>query len=227
MAQNFFLTGTDTDCGKTFITSALLHKGCEAGLKTLGLKPIAAGASMIDGSLKNEDALSLMQYSSVKLPYTQVNPVVLEPAIAPHIAAEQQGKRFTISQLEGFVRGALMTPADLRIIEGAGGWLVPVNRREPLSELPKRLRIPVILVVGMKLGCINHAMLTLAAIANDGLPIAGWVANTIDAQMPCFDENIDTLKQIIGAPCLGVIPYFNKKTHDEAIAKAAELLVLP
>jgi len=227
VAKNFFLAGTDTDCGKTFIASALLHKAAESGLRSLGLKPVAAGAAEIDGSLKNDDALSLMQFSTVALPYAQVNPVVLAPAIAPHIAAEQIGRRVTVSQLEGFVRGALMTPADFRIIEGAGGWFVPVNRRETLSELPQRLKTEVILVVGMKLGCISHSLLTVQAIRQDGLKIAGWVANCIDPDMQCLEENIDTLKQMIDAPCLGVIPCFEQGEYAEKIQQASELLDLP
>ncbi len=224
MAKNYFLTGTDTDCGKTLIASALLKCASDAGQRSLGLKPIAAGAIEQNGQLYNEDALLLMQYSSVKLPYAQVNPVLFEEAIAPHIAAEHQKRNVTISQLEGFMRGALMTPADFRVIEGAGGWLVPVNRREPLSELPKRLKTDVIVVVGMKLGCINHTMLTMAAIARDGLNVAGWVANKIDENMSCFDENLDTLKQIIPAPCLGVVPFIE---NGELVDVAARCLTLP
>lgn len=224
MAKNYFLTGTDTDCGKTLVASALLYCASQSGLRSLGLKPIAAGAELISGTLQNDDALLLMQYSSVTLPYAQVNPVIFKEAIAPHIAAEKNGRAVTINQLEGFVRGALMTPADFRLIEGAGGWLVPVNRREPLSDLPKRLKTPVIVVIGMKLGCINHAMLTISAISRDGLPIAGWVANHIDADMQCFDENLSTLQQIIPAPCLGVIPFLADENRIEA---AAKYLILP
>ena len=224
MAKNYFLTGTDTDCGKTLIAAALLHCASVKGLRSLGLKPIAAGSIDVDGKPRNEDALLLMQHANVALPYAQVNPVLFEEAIAPHIAAEKNQRSVTVSQLEGFMRGALMTPADFRVIEGAGGWLVPVNRREPLSELPKRLKTEVIVVVGMKLGCINHAMLTLAAIARDGLNVAGWVANQIDADMQCLAENIATLEQIIPAPCLGKVPYL--QGNDQVVA-AASYLQLP
>ena len=224
MAKNYFLTGTDTDCGKTLVASALLQCANIKGLRTLGLKPIAAGSHLVDGKPRNDDALQLIRYSSVKLPYAQVNPVLFDEEIAPHIAAEKNQRSVTISQLEGFMRGALMTPADFRIIEGAGGWLVPVNRREPLSELPKRLKTDVIVVVGMKLGCINHAMLTIAAITRDGLKIAGWVANQIDADMHCFDENLSTLQQIIPAPCLGVVPFIKE---GELVEMAAACLSLP
>ena len=226
MAKNYFITGTDTDSGKTLVSAALLHKAKLEGLKSLGLKPIAAGAEEVDGKLKNGDALLLMQHSEVKLPYDQVNPVVFAPPIAPHIAAEQEGRHVTVKQLEGFVRGALMTPADIRVIEGAGGWLVPVNRREPLSLLAKNLKCDVILVVGMKLGCINHAMLTMAAIARDGLNVVGWVASHVDQAMLNFDENIDTLKQIIPAPCLGVIPHL-AGVEDKKVTDAAEFITLP
>ena len=228
MKKTWFVTGTDTDVGKTLVSAAFLKKTVDDGYTSLGLKPIAAGAEIIDGELKNEDALLLQAYSSVKLSYSQVNPVVFEEAIAPHIAAEKHQKNVTISQLEGFMRGALMNSANLKLVEGAGGWLVPVNRREPLSLLPKKLGTDVVMVVGMKLGCISHAMLTAAAIANDGLKLVGWVANTLQTDMPYFDENLITLKQIINAPCLGVVPNLSQLNEEQArIEEASKHLLFP
>ena len=234
MQKNYFITGTDTDSGKTLVAAAMLHKASLTGLKTVGLKPIAAGAEEVDGVLKNQDAILLQNNASVHLPYAQVNPVVFAEPMAPHIAAERESRQVTVSQLEGFARGVLMQSADIRIIEGAGGWLVPVNRREPLSELPKRLKCDVIVVVGMKLGCINHAMLSVAQIQRDGLRIAGWVANRIDEDMLCYDENFSTLEQIIPAPCLGEIPRLKVDASLSALSseqslleQAADFLTLP
>lgn len=216
--QQFFITGTDTDVGKTLVATALLHGANQQGLSTLALKPIAAGCDMTEQGLRNSDALLLQQTMSLTLPYEQINPIALEPAIAPHIAAAQAGRRLLVSQLVGYCRGALMQPADVAIIEGAGGWRVPLNNRETMAGLVKELNLPVILVVGMKLGCINHALLTAEAIANDGLPLAGWVANQVDGDMPCYAENINTLKSLLRAPCLGEIPRLMKVNAAEASA---------
>jgi dethiobiotin synthetase len=217
-AKTFFITGTDTDAGKTLIATGILRHAADQGLSTLALKPIAAGCVMTPEGLRNDDALKLQQAMTLELPYEQINPVALEPAIAPHIAAGQVGKRLLVSQLEGYCRGTLMQKADLAIIEGAGGWRVPLNRVETLAGLAKALNIPVILVVGVKLGCINHALLTAEAIANDGLNLAGWVANQLDADMPCFDENLGTLKSLIHAPCLGVVPFLDSPCAEAVSA---------
>ena len=210
MAKNFFITGTDTDAGKTFVTQALLLNAQQQGLKTLGLKPVAAGGLVdIPGSDQqgNDDAVKLMAAATQKLPYAQINPVLFEQPIAPHIAAEQEGRNISVQALSGFVRGALMTPADIRLIEGAGGWMVPLNGRQPLSALAKELNTPVILVVGMKLGCLNHALLTARAIRMDGLEIAAWVGTQVDEDMDCIEENLACLRAMLGAPCLGFIPF--------------------
>ncbi len=212
MGHQFFIAGTDTDVGKTLIATGILAAANEQGLSTVAIKPIAAGCEETAAGLRNEDALLLQQAMSLELPYEQVNPVALKPAIAPHIAAQQVGKRLVVSQLAGYCRGVLMQRADLAVIEGAGGWRVPLNQVETLAGLAKELNLPVILVVGVKLGCINHALLTAEAIANDGLPLAGWVANRLDADMPCYEENILTLKSLIRAPCLGEVPVLETPT---------------
>lgn len=223
MSKNYFITGTDTDAGKTLITEALLMKANQNGLRTVGLKPLAAGAELVEGELQNSDAQRLQKAASVKLSYSQVNPVVLKDAIAPHIAAQQEGRNITASRVVGFIRGTLMQPADLRLIEGAGGWLVPLNPRELFNAVAKELQLDVILVVGMKLGCINHALLTARAIMQDGLRIAGWVGTQIDSDMPVFDENVETLTKMLPAPCLGVVPYQAGITAE----MAAQFLQLP
>ncbi|BFM49327.1 dethiobiotin synthase [Marinomonas sp. THO17] len=207
MKKRFFVTGTDTDAGKTYFTVGLLLAAKRAGLKAMGLKPVAAGAEMIEGAWRNQDAHQIMQANSVQLAYEQVNPVLLEAAIAPHIAAQQEQRLVTAARLEGFIKGALLLPHELALVEGAGGWRVPLNDREMLSDVARSLGYPVVLVVNMKLGCINHAVLTAESIIRDGLNLAGWVANSADSQMPCYEENLQTLKSILPAPLMGELSY--------------------
>jgi dethiobiotin synthetase len=218
-----FITGTDTDIGKTLIATGLLEAANSQGKKTAAIKPVAAGCRDTGEGPQNEDALMLQAAASAKLSYQQVNPVALDEPMAPHIAAKEQGKRLSADRLTGFCRGITMLPVDLVVIEGAGGWRVPINNRESMAEIPKQLNAEVVLVVGLKLGCINHALLTAQAIRSDGLKIAGWVANTMDEDMLRLDENIDTLKQLINEPCLGVIP----KLSDKSPQHVATFLTVP
>lgn len=216
MRKRFFVTGIDTDAGKTYVTVGLLAAAKRAGLKSLGLKPIAAGSVQMEGGLRNDDALLIQNASSVQLPYEQVNPVVLEEAIAPHIAAMKEGRLITASRLEGFIKGALLTPHEFALVEGAGGWRVPLNDRELLSDVAKSLGFPIILVVNMKLGCLNHAILTAEAIARDGLTIAGWVANNgVPEKMPCYDENLATLVSMLSAPLLGTLSWCENEQDSQ------------
>ena len=195
-----FVTGTDTGVGKTLVTSALLQAAQSQGLSTIGLKPVAAGCEETAEGLRNDDAMLLQQYTSIPLAYEQINPVSLKQAIAPHIAAALEQRRVDASRLEGLCRGVLMQRADLTLIEGAGGWRVPINPRQYLSDLVRLLDIPVLLVVGIRLGCINHALLSAEAIRADGVNLVGWVANEVDPQMPCIDENLSAIGDRIGAP---------------------------
>jgi dethiobiotin synthetase len=210
-----FITGTDTDIGKTLIATGLLEAANKQGKRTAAIKPVAAGCSDTGEGPQNEDALMLQAAASTELCYQQVNPVALDEPMAPHIAAKEQGKQLSANRLTGFCRGITLLPVDLVVIEGAGGWRVPLNNRESMAEIPKQLNAEVVLVVGLKLGCINHALLTAQAIRSDGLKIAGWVANTIDEDMLRLDENIDTLKQLIDEPCLGVIPRLAEKSPQQ------------
>lgn len=219
MINTYFVTGTDTSVGKSLVTAALLHKAVRAGGTAYGLKPVAAGCSQVEGQWRNEDALLLQEYSNVLLPYEQVNPVALPAAIAPHIAASLENKRLQLDRLEGFCRGALMRKADLRLIEGAGGWRVPLNAQENLAQLAQRLQTPVILVVGMRLGCLNHALLTAEAIIRDGLTLAGWVANTVDPDMAALEENVQTLQSLLPCPLLGQIPWMAQPSVPLAAEK--------
>ncbi|MET4161451.1 dethiobiotin synthetase [Marinobacterium sp. MBR-111] len=225
MKKRFFIAGTDTDAGKTLVTTGLLTAASRRGLRTIGLKPVAAGCEQTPDGLRNSDALLLQQAASIKLSYEQVNPIAFEPPIAPHIAAEQEGRVLTADRLAAYCRGTMMQPADLVLVEGAGGWRVPLSMRESLARLPQLLELDVILVVGMKLGCINHAILTAEAIARDGLRLAGWVANHIDPDMSCPDENLATLERLFRAPLLGRIPWLDDP-DPERVADHIDLIPL-
>jgi len=211
----FFITGTDTGVGKTLVSAALLLAAKNRGLTTAALKPVAAGCDDTADGLRNEDALLLKSVITEALTYEQINPVALEPAIAPHIAAKQAKRSLSVDRLAGFCRGVLNT-ADFTLVEGAGGWRVPLNTTETLADLAKTLKLPVIMVVGIRLGCINHALLTAEAITRDGLQLAGWVANCVDPDMPFQQENIASLEQRLPAPYLGVVPHLFDEVSPEA-----------
>lgn len=207
MAKAYFVTGTDTGVGKTTVTCALLAAAKAKGLTTLALKPVASGCDETADGLRNSDALALQTAMTVPLSYPEINPVALPAALSPHLAAAAAGRRLTLAQIAGFCRGGMMHKADLKLVEGAGGWRVPISDRELMSGLPKQLGIPVILVVGMRLGCINHAVLTAEAILKDGVRLAGWVANVVDPDMEALEGNLQTLEAMLPAPCLGVLPW--------------------
>jgi dethiobiotin synthetase len=192
------------------VACALLAKARGQGLTTAAVKPVAAGCIDTKDGLRNDDAEQLLAQCTLPLYYEQVNPVAFMAPIAPHIAAQQQGQRMQVGRLAGFTSGVLMQGANLTLVEGAGGWRVPVNERETLADLAIALSIPVVLVVGMRLGCINHTLLTVEAITRDGLELAGWVANCIDPQMDELDANVTTLQHRIQAPMLGLVPNFSE-----------------
>lgn len=197
----FFITGTDTGVGKTWVSCRLLQRARDAGLSCYGLKPVAAGCEPGADGLHNEDALALMAAASVPLPYELVNPVALRAPVAPHLAARGEGRRLALGRVTGYVRGALLAHrADLVLVEGAGGWRVPLNEREYLSGLARELELPVVLVVAMRLGCISHALLTAEAVLRDGCRLAGWVANAIEPELPLLAENVAALEELMPAP---------------------------
>ncbi|WP_341232135.1 dethiobiotin synthase [uncultured Methylophaga sp.] len=210
MTQHIFVTGTDTEVGKTRISVGLIKVLQQQGLRVAAMKPVASGCEWRDGQLQNEDALALSQQADIKLPYLQVNPYAFEPAIAPHLAAKQVGETISLTVLESQFT-AMRLQADAVVVEGAGGWLVPLNDQQTIADLAKALNLPVVLVVAIKLGCINHALLTVQAIADSGLKLVGWVANDFldDSQSTAI---IQSLKQRIAAPCLGIVP---KLAEDE------------
>lgn len=208
--QRYFLTGTDTDAGKSLITAALLYRAQLDGNTSFGLKPVASGSDWFDGRLQNRDALLHQQYSKPSQDYAVHNPLTFEPAIAPHIAAQQAGTDLTVESLQAACAAGLSQTADLQIIEGAGGWRVPLNNTETLADFARELELPVILVVGLRLGCINHACLTAEAIEADGLKVAGWVANGIDPHMDVQQDNLNYLLQWFerrGIKHLGTVPH--------------------
>lgn len=201
--RGYFVAGTDTGVGKTRVAVALVHTLRAQGLRVAVMKPVAAGAA--PGAL-NEDVAALMRAANVAADLGDVNPYCFEPAIAPHIAAAQVGVRIDLDVIAAaFAR--LAARADAVVVEGAGGWRVPLNHTEDVADLAARLGLPVLLVVGLRLGCLNHALLTAESVTRRGLPWAGWVGNTIDPTMVCTEENIVALRARLPGPCLGVCPY--------------------
>lgn len=204
--KRYFVAGTDTDVGKTFVSQALLLAAKEAGLTCIGYKPVSAGCERTSDGLRNADALTLQQNSNIALAYDEVNPIAFADPVAPHLAAIKQGVTISRDEISHSYLKLLSKESDVLLTEGAGGWRLPLNDTEFLSDFVIHHHIPVILVVGMKLGCLNHSLLTLEAIQGDGLPIAGWVANQIDPDMLYLQDNIAALHQLIPAPCLGILP---------------------
>jgi len=225
MSQAYFIAGTDTDVGKTTIAAGLLHAARLQGLSTLGAKPVASGCTMTPKGLRNSDAQALIDESSIKLAYEEINPFAFEPAIAPHVAAREAGVALEVGVLSRAMRLVLDQGADLTLVEGAGGWRVPLSDHANLSDLAIALGLPVILVVGVRLGCINHALLSAEAIARDGLQLAGWVANIIEPRTSRLEENLASLAERLPAPCLGRVPKLKQATAD-AVAEHLQLDLL-
>lgn len=201
---SLFVTGTDTEVGKTQVSAALIRLQQQQGQRVAGMKPIASGCSDGGEGLRNDDALTLMAQANVSLPYDVVNPYAFEPAIAPHIAAAQVEVSIdaTLIQRQFY---QIQQQVDSVVVEGAGGWLVPIDNALTMADVAIRLGLPVVLVVGIRLGCINHALLTVQAIQHSGLPFYGWVANHLTESNES-DAIVACLKTAISAPCLGVVP---------------------
>jgi len=205
--KTIFITGTDTDTGKTICCSALLQAAAAQKLSTLAYKPVAAGCSLTAQGLRNMDALTLQENCTMQISYQDVNPVAFQQAIAPHIAAELQNNPIDIDLITQGLENLQRRAAELIIVEGAGGWRLPLNNTEMLSDWVVARRLPVILVVGMKLGCLNHALLTYETVINDGLQVIGWIANQLQPDMEFYQENRCWLQQKIAAPMIAEIPY--------------------
>ncbi len=202
----YFITGTDTDVGKTYIASALIKHLCEQGLQAVGMKPVAAGAELVSGRLLNSDVIELIKAGNVDADLALINPYVFAPAIAPHIAAEKVGVTVSLDNIQQAF-DVLQAKADVVVVEGAGGFRVPINYEQTMADLVVKLTLPVILVVGVRLGCINHALMTAGSIRAAGLNLVGWVANRIDPNMPAIEENIATLKAMLKAPCIADVAW--------------------
>jgi dethiobiotin synthetase len=200
---SYFITGTDTGVGKTLVSCALLHGFAAQGKRVAGFKPVAAG---VDADGMNDDAKALLAAGNIPLSYEQVNPYCLREAIAPHIAAKRENVHIELPRIVAACR-ELAAQADVVIVEGAGGFIVPLNDSQNTAGLAKEFGIPIILVIGMRLGCLNHAMLTIEAINTRGLSLAGWVANKLCKDMPALQQNIEALSERIAAPLLGIVPH--------------------
>ena len=197
MKQAFFITGTDTGVGKTYVACKMIEQYVAQGYKVVGMKPVAAGCDLVNGEWVNDDVLKLEAASNVKAPRHLVNPYSFKEAIAPHIAAEIAGVQISIDTIKQAF-DALTQMADIVIVEGAGGFLVPLNDNETMADLVEKLDIAIILVVGIKLGCINHSILTLEAIKKRNLMLKSWVANDIDPNMQFYNKNVEFLTRVFG-----------------------------
>jgi len=205
--KRWFITGTDTEIGKTYVASAIIRHLVEEGYRVAGMKPVASGCAVTSDGLRNDDALCLIAAANVDLPYEVVNPYAFEPAIAPHIAAQEAGQSIDIDKIRLCAEGI---DADYLVIEGVGGWCVPLGNGFLLPELVGAIADEVILVVGMRLGCINHGLLTAGRIMHDGMKLKGWIANYVDPDMQVQSENLETLQALIPCPLLGVLPWTNQ-----------------
>lgn len=220
--RTWFVCGTDTGVGKTYVTCALLHAAQNKGLTAIGMKPVAAGADIVNGERLNEDVACLRAAGSFDPGLAEQNPYCFMEAIAPHLAAAHEN----MSVEPGPIMAAyqrLKMRTEVLLVEGVGGFIVPLGDGFDSADLAVRLRAPVILVVGMRLGCISHSLLTCEAIKARGLTLAGWVANRVDPDMLCHEENLATLRGLIPAPLLGELPF--QANPDPALA--ARALTLP
>ncbi|TRW96475.1 dethiobiotin synthase [Candidatus Methylobacter oryzae] len=204
MEKGYFITGTDTNVGKTWATIALMRYFKSRGQSVAGMKPVASGCLIQDGRLRNEDALLIQENASVPIDYDLINPYAYEFPVSPHIAGVKNpvDLQWLATKFE-----LLKNMADIIVVEGAGGWCTPLNDRESISDLARALALPVIIVVAIRLGCINHARLTYQAVKQSGLNCAGWIAVCTDPELLCRDENIQTIKSTVHAPLLGLLPY--------------------
>jgi dethiobiotin synthetase len=215
-----FVTGTDTGVGKTLVSVSLVKALVKHGLRVSAMKPIASGSEHTTAGLRNADALALGAASNVTAPYATVNPYCFEPAISPHIAAEEAGIEVDMRVIRQAFE-TLAAGADVVVVEGAGGWYAPITESQAMSDLPKLLGVPVLLVVGLRLGCLNHALLTKRAIEADGVKLAGWVANTIDPALERRAQNLSSLEHMLGGAPLSVFPFV---PHAQSDVRAGEQL---
>lgn len=221
MSGGVFITGTDTGVGKTWVSLGVMTALQHRGLRTAGMKPVASGARRTTDGLRNDDAVALQCAADVAMDYQRVNPVALAPAIAPHIAAALAIQPIDLDAIIAAYR-SIAASCDRVVVEGIGGWRVPLTDSHTTADLARALELPVILVVGMRLGCLNHALLTRDAIGADGVKLVGWAANHVEPDMPYARENIRALEERMAAPLLGVVPYM-QYCNRNAIAEYLDL----
>ena len=206
--KGVFVTGTDTGVGKTQVSLGIMANLKEHGLRVAGMKPVASGCYREGPSLRNQDAVLLQAHSSINIDYSTVNPYAFEPAVSPHIAARRQGGEIRLEKVVDRFR-VLQGLAEFVLVEGIGGWQVPLNSNDRLADMATVLGLPVVLVVGLRLGCLNHAFLTSCAIERSGCTLAGWVGNLTEPGFDYLEENMESLSQEIPAPCLGFVPFID------------------
>jgi dethiobiotin synthetase len=219
MTRGLFVTGTDTGCGKTWAAVTLIGALRRHGLRVAGFKPVAAGARPVDGELRNDDALALRRASGLDLDYGLVNPYCFEPPVAPHIAAAEIGVDIERPLLQDAAQ-RLGAQADLIVAEGAGGWCVPLGPGIDMQDLAGWLGLPVLMVVGLRLGCLNHALLTERAILESGLPLLGWLGAPVESRMSRAGQNLDALRERLAAPCVGVLDASATRAEQDRIGIA-------
>ena len=212
--KRWFITGTDTEVGKTVATCAFLQAAAAAGFSTAGYKPVASGSEMTPQGPRNSDALALQANSSLSLSYQQVNPCTFLEPTSPHIVSELEGRPIVLDELSQGLR-ELEPMADWVVVEGAGGWFTPLNAEHTFADWVSREQLPVILVVGMRLGCINHALLTAQAVLRSGLTLAGWIANDVEETGQHHQAYLTTLIRLLPAPLLGEIPYLQNHQFND------------
>jgi dethiobiotin synthetase len=222
--RGVFVTGTDTGVGKTVVACGLVRGLRESGLRVGVMKPVASGSRPTGAGLRNEDAEALIAASGLALPYADVNPYCFEPAISPHIAADETNISIDLDTIvEKYHQ--LESRAEVIVVEGAGGWLAPLNLRETMADLAEALQVPVLVVVGVKLGCLNHARLTHEALRLREARMAGWVACVVDPQLARLAENLATLERLFGTRALGVVPYAPERVATLCLREAAQSLL--
>jgi dethiobiotin synthetase len=224
-ARGLFVTGTDTGVGKTVIACALVRALRDEGARVAVMKPVASGASPTPAGLRNADALALIEAagSSCEAAYSDVNPYCFEPAISPHIAAKEAGIEVDASMIRQKY-DQLAAGVDWVIVEGAGGWFAPINERQTMADLAWALSLPALLVVGLKLGCLNHAQLTRLGVESHGVPLAGWVVSGIDRHMTRVEANLETLERVFGEPPLAVVPHLAAGSDAIALTEVGRAL---
>lgn len=220
MTAGIFVTGTDTGVGKTLVAQGLVRALRARGLRVAPMKPVASGCRVISSDLRNEDAEALIAAAGGGFDYSLVNPCAYAPAIAPHLAAAEAGRPISLPAIEAAYR-QLAAQSELVVVEGAGGWRVPIDEHQTLAAVPRRLELGVLLVVGVRLGCLNHALLTAEAIRADGCRLVGWVANLIAPDDPQAQAQVDTLVRLLPAPLLGIAPW---REDGKAIAVMTTIL---